>query len=86
MSDTADITLLPSSPADVWDVLDWRNRPHVRENMYTSEPISRQTHEAWYTAALADESRELWIIRVNGQKCGLVTLTDIDRTPPSSCS
>lgn len=86
MSDSADITLVPASEADIWDVLTWRNAPHVRENMYTSEPIDRETHQAWYTAALTDTARELWIIAVGGRKCGLVTLTDIKRTPPSSCS
>ncbi|WP_300532165.1 UDP-4-amino-4,6-dideoxy-N-acetyl-beta-L-altrosamine N-acetyltransferase [Maricaulis sp.] len=86
MSDGADITLLPADEADIWDVLAWRNQPHVRDNMYTADPISRDTHEAWFSAALADPARELWIIAVNGTKCGLVTLTDIVRTPPSSCS
>lgn len=79
------VTLRPGGPADTWLVHDWRTRPHVRRNMYTDHPITPDEHAAWYTSALADPSRELWIIECDGAGIGTVLIHAIDpRT--QSCS
>ncbi|WP_339748832.1 UDP-4-amino-4,6-dideoxy-N-acetyl-beta-L-altrosamine N-acetyltransferase [uncultured Maricaulis sp.] len=73
---TAD--LRPMIASDKWQVLEWRNRDHVRSNMYSDRVISRDTHDAWFDAALKDPARLYWIIRYDGTDVGVTNLDDID--------
>ncbi len=42
---------------DLREILDWRNEPEVRKNMYTSHEISWEEHLNWYKKLLSDDSR-----------------------------
>jgi len=70
--------LRPMIASDKWQVLEWRNREHVRANMYNDQPIARDTHDVWFDAALDDPARLYWIIRYDGADVGVTNLADID--------
>jgi UDP-2,4-diacetamido-2,4,6-trideoxy-beta-L-altropyranose hydrolase len=41
-------------PGDSELLLRWANEPDVRNQAFSSEPIGRSTHEAWYASKLRD--------------------------------
>jgi len=51
--------LRPMVATDCELVLEWRNEPRVRENMYTNHVISAEEHRAWFSAAVTDASKRL---------------------------
>ncbi|OOF27843.1 UDP-4-amino-4,6-dideoxy-N-acetyl-beta-L-altrosamine N-acetyltransferase [Salinivibrio proteolyticus] len=60
----------------------WRNRPAVRQFMYTQHEISHDEHQAWFSHMLANTHRYFYIVykRVDGQPdkpLGVVNL-DLD--------
>ncbi|OOE73820.1 UDP-4-amino-4,6-dideoxy-N-acetyl-beta-L-altrosamine N-acetyltransferase [Salinivibrio sp. ML290] len=60
----------------------WRNRPAVRQFMYTQHEISHDEHKAWFSHTLANTHRYFYIVykRVDGQPdkpLGVVNL-DLD--------
>lgn len=42
----------------------WANDPQVRQNSYTQEPISWETHVAWFNARLSDEHSYFYILEL----------------------
>lgn len=44
----------------------WANDPHVRQNSFTQEPISWETHIAWFQARLSDEHSYFYILEHDG--------------------
>jgi UDP-4-amino-4,6-dideoxy-N-acetyl-beta-L-altrosamine N-acetyltransferase len=79
------VTLRPATMADMWPVLDWRNREHVRANMYTDHRIEPWEHQTWYRDAIGDPAREILIISSEGADIGTVIISEIDRHT-RSCS
>ena len=65
-------------PEDKENLLDWRNRSEVSQNMYVSRRITAEEHEKWFPQAISHPSRRYWIIVFNGQDVGLVNLYDIN--------
>ncbi len=47
----------------------WRNRPAVRQFMYTQHEISDEEHKAWFSHTLANAHRYFYIVykQVDGQ-------------------
>lgn len=58
-------------------LLVWRNSPEVAAYMYTSRPIGRDEHEAWFAGLQGDARRAYWIIEIEGAPAGLANLYDI---------
>ncbi|OOE68910.1 UDP-4-amino-4,6-dideoxy-N-acetyl-beta-L-altrosamine N-acetyltransferase [Salinivibrio sp. IB868] len=70
------------SHADSDTLWHWRNRPTVRQFMYTQHEISHDEHKAWFSHMLANTHRYFYIVykRVDGQPdkpLGVVNL-DLD--------
>lgn len=59
---------------------EWRNLPHVSQHMFTSHEIGIDEHNRWFERALADTTRQDWIIMFKERAVGLVTISDIDLT------
>jgi len=63
---------------DLKMVLDWRNSPSVRENMYTSHVIQWDEHQKWFEH-IKDNPRFLWLIYEEIHPEGVVYFTNIDK-------
>ena len=61
------------------NMLTWRNSDQVRPYMYTSEIISREEHNRWFSSMLKDETKKYWVILCDKREVGAVNLTNIDR-------
>lgn len=60
-------------------VLEWRNRPEIRVNMYTSHLISKVEHERWFCAAMVDQSKRLLMcVDDNDEPVGVIIFSDIN--------
>jgi UDP-4-amino-4,6-dideoxy-N-acetyl-beta-L-altrosamine N-acetyltransferase len=71
-------SLRPMNETDMDLVLEWRNTPEIRANMYTSHVIGKEEHRRWSVAALADPSKRLLMcVDANGVSVGVVTFSDI---------
>jgi UDP-4-amino-4,6-dideoxy-N-acetyl-beta-L-altrosamine N-acetyltransferase len=66
--------------ADLNLVLEWRNDPRVRINMYTNHVITAQEHRRWFQTASNDPSKRLLMcVDESGVAVGVVTFSDIDQ-------
>lgn len=54
MPDLADAVFRPARNSEMWEILEWRNAPRVRQAMLTQHEIGRAEHEAWFTRKLED--------------------------------
>ncbi|OOE99239.1 UDP-4-amino-4,6-dideoxy-N-acetyl-beta-L-altrosamine N-acetyltransferase [Salinivibrio sp. IB643] len=78
------------SHADSDTLWHWRNRPAVRQFMYTQHEISHDEHKAWFSHMLASTHRYFYIVykRVDGQPdkpLGVVNL-DLDSNNSKSAT
>jgi len=83
MSPTPPMILRPATAADCARVLVWRNHPAVRQVMFTSHEIGTDEHAAWWQRIMADPSYCLLILNWQGQDCGIVNFSAIDRVAGS---
>lgn len=72
------IELVEFTEDDRWPVLEWRNDPTVAPYMYTTGPISREVHDAWFTRQLEMGDRQGWVIRMDGVGVGAAFISQID--------
>lgn len=72
-----DYSLRPVSEADLELLYAWRNRPEVREFMYTSSEIEPAEHRRWFASMLEDPSRQWLALSVKGNECAIICFTDI---------
>lgn len=71
--------LRPMNAADLDLVLEWRNRPEVRDKMYTSHVISKEEHRRWSDAAMSDPTKRLLMcVAEAGESVGVVTFSDVN--------
>lgn len=56
-------------------LLAWANDPAARQASFSSDPIAREGHMAWYARMLGDPHSRIWIGEVDGQPVGTVRLT-----------
>jgi UDP-4-amino-4,6-dideoxy-N-acetyl-beta-L-altrosamine N-acetyltransferase len=61
-----------------WPVLEWRNDPGVAPFMYTTEPISREVHDAWFTRQMQGGDRQGWVIEMDGHGVGAAFISQVD--------
>ncbi|WP_259679218.1 UDP-4-amino-4,6-dideoxy-N-acetyl-beta-L-altrosamine N-acetyltransferase [Pseudomonas vranovensis] len=59
-------------------MLEWRNAPAVRANMYTRHVISEQEHLAWWQRLQQRQDQQYFMYEWHGGAAGIVGFTDID--------
>ncbi|MCG2579693.1 MAG: UDP-4-amino-4,6-dideoxy-N-acetyl-beta-L-altrosamine N-acetyltransferase [Marinobacter sp.] len=69
--------LRPLSETDLDKMLEWRNAPEVRKNMYTSHEITKAEHKSWFDRMKHDD-RARWYIYSDedGKAEGVVYFTN----------
>jgi RimJ/RimL family protein N-acetyltransferase len=73
------LTHRPAQPADAQLYFDWANDPDTRRQSFNSNPISLETHTAWFTGKLTDSTALLLIFEnETGEAVGQVRF---ERTP-----
>ena len=72
------IEFIPIKENNLQMILDWRNAPEVRENMYTSHEISITEHKRWFDCLEKDNSKAYFIATINGTECGVVGFSEIN--------
>ncbi len=70
--------LYPLEEIHLQMVLDWRNEPAVRKNMYTSHEISFAEHKRWFHSLANDASKAYFIAVIDGIECGVVGFSEIN--------
>jgi UDP-4-amino-4,6-dideoxy-N-acetyl-beta-L-altrosamine N-acetyltransferase len=63
--------------ADLDTVLEWRNRPDVRANMYTNHVISCDEHSAWWGRTEKDTTKRYFVFVLDGAPSGVIAFTEI---------
>lgn len=63
---------------DVKMVLEWRNAPVIRKNMYTQKVIYIKDHRAWWAEAKDRENAKYLIFEADGAPRGVVNFTKIE--------
>ena len=73
------LTHRPARPDDAQLYFDWANDPDTRRQSFNAEPISPETHVAWFTRKLADPNALLLVVEnETGEAVGQVRF---ERTP-----
>ena len=73
------LTHRPARPDDAQLYFDWANDPDTRQQSFNAEPISLETHVAWFTRKLADPNALLLVFEnETGEAVGQVRF---ERTP-----
>jgi UDP-4-amino-4,6-dideoxy-N-acetyl-beta-L-altrosamine N-acetyltransferase len=72
-----EFSLRPVSEGDVELLYAWRNRPEVREFMYSSSEITIADHKGWFASMLEDPSRRTLVMATQGTECAIICFTDI---------
>jgi len=70
--------LLPLHEDHLEMILQWRNEPSVRQNMYTSHEISFVEHERWFNSLEKDKSKAYFIAVIDGIESGVVGFSEIN--------
>ncbi|RPA50719.1 UDP-4-amino-4,6-dideoxy-N-acetyl-beta-L-altrosamine N-acetyltransferase [Shewanella vesiculosa] len=80
----SDVKLLPLSSDYLDLVLEWRNMPEVRKNMYTSHVISKKEHYEWFERIKCDATKAYFIFELDGKPSGLIGFVDINHNNHSA--
>lgn len=59
-------------------MLDWRNAPSVRSNMYTRHEISLEEHLNWWKRVSLQEDQQYFMYEFEGKPTGIVGFTEMD--------
>ena len=71
--------LRPMSKKDLELVREWRNRPEIRNNMYTTHVISKEEHYAYFENVWNDMTKRYFICEnQDGNPAGVVNFVNID--------
>lgn len=64
---------------DLEMILEWRNAPFVRKNMYTSHEIKLSEHINWYKNISKDMSKQYFIVAIDDVPVGVVGFSEINK-------
>ena len=70
--------LRPLQTSDLETILEWRNDPSVRQNMYTQDIISIEQHRTWWSDVSCRNDKKYFICEEFGVAVGVVAFTDIN--------
>lgn len=65
-------------------MLEWRNSPHIRRNMYTQDEISLDSHLLWWEAMKNSGKHRYLMYDLNNQPSGIVAFVDVDQSNKNS--
>ena len=65
---------------DLEMVMNWRMSEHVTEYMNTDPVLTLENQKCWYDMLVASDQMYYWIVEVDGVPCGVINLSDIDRS------
>jgi len=71
-------TLRPMADTDVVNVLEWRNAPKVRSNMYSQHEISIEEHRLWWERTKTSEKSLYLVYEREEIPLGVVAFTEIE--------
>ena len=80
------LTLRSATLEDGAHVLPWRNHPETRKYFRDPHPIPANAHTNWWSAAVEDPKRHLFIAEVGKLGVGVVRLDDDDDSHSSTVS
>ncbi|MFZ5981801.1 MAG: UDP-4-amino-4,6-dideoxy-N-acetyl-beta-L-altrosamine N-acetyltransferase [Candidatus Zixiibacteriota bacterium] len=66
------------NPDDLPMILEWRTMPEVADYMYTDFEPKIEIQQKWYEAINKDNTRRDWLINVDGEDVGLLSIVRID--------
>lgn len=64
--------------ADLVMVLEWRNHPNIRKNMYNSTVITIDEHLTWYQQVYKDTSKQYFVFEDGNIPYGVVAFTQVN--------
>ena len=59
-------------------MLDWRNSPNVRANMYTRHEITLTEHLNWWNRIQENNSQQYFMYELNGTPMGIIGFNNVD--------
>lgn len=72
MNVTSQLSVRPAIPDDEAQLLAWRNEPWIVKGGASQRTVSAEEHRAWFARTLTKESRELFIVGIDGMAAGMV--------------
>jgi len=78
MSNMREVSLRPAGRHDAEHLFEWRRLDDVDQWMFSEPPTLFDAHVKWLESQLERTDRWLWIIEVEGNPVGLVTLAASD--------
>ena len=73
------ITLRKANIDDGELLLKWRNDPQVYLHYHNPEPVEREVHFRWFTSALEDTNRHIYIAEADGRPVGMIRFDADDK-------
>lgn len=71
----------PLTPNELELVLQWRNQPHIRQNMHNPETIAWAQHEMWFGALENDANRDFFVFYQNDRPIGVLNFSEHQSKP-----
>jgi UDP-2,4-diacetamido-2,4,6-trideoxy-beta-L-altropyranose hydrolase len=59
------ILIRPLAAEDSVSLLEWRNDPITRENSLTTEPVSKENHDKWFSSTLHRKDRVIFMADIS---------------------
>ena len=69
---------IPLNDTHLETVLRWRNLPHIRANMHSTNEISWQQHLSWFETLKNDSKRQFFVFLQNERPVGVLNFTLVD--------
>jgi len=74
------LVLRPVTEADTLLLFDWANDPEVRQNSFSTEPISLEIHQIWFKNKLQDPDCIIYIAEVKKIPAGMIRFDLVEQT------
>lgn len=65
--------------SDLLMILDWRNHPSIRNNMYNTDEIKLEEHKSWFNSVLHDQTKQYFIFQIDNIPLGVIGFTLINK-------
>ena len=72
------IRLIKIEEADLYQIMEWRMKPEVTNNMYTDPKLNMNLQKKWLQSIKKDNTVRYWMIEIDKEKIGVINLCDID--------
>ena len=69
---------IPLNDTHLETVLRWRNLPHIRANMHSTNEISWQQHLSWFETLKNDSKKQFFVFLQNERPIGVLNFTLVD--------